>query len=124
MRNDLSVSVVLIGHGSKVKGFEAPLKKVAKDLEASGRYRDVLVAYLEIAPPSIEEAVERCVKRGARRVKLLPYFLLLGAHVTEDLPAIAGQLRKRFKKQAAITLCPYLGYDPKISAVAEKRLKA
>ncbi len=123
MRSPLRVSVVLIGHGSKVKGFEAPLKKVAKDLAASGRYRDVLPAYLEIAPPSIGEAVERCVKRGATRVKLLPYFLLLGAHVTEDLPAIAAQIRKRFKKNAAIELCPYLGYDPKITAVAEKRLK-
>lgn len=124
MRDPLSVSVVLIGHGSKVKGFETPMKKVARDLKASGRYRDVQTAYLEIASPSIGEAVERCVKRGAASIKLLPYFLLLGAHVTEDLPAIAARERKRFRQKAAIELCPYLGYDPKISAVAKKRLEA
>lgn len=122
MRNSLSVSVVLIGHGSKVKGFETPLKKIAKDLEALGRYRDVLPAYLEIASPSIGEAVERCVKRGASIVKLLPYFLLLGAHVTKDLPAITAEAKKKFRGKASIELCPYLGYDPMISAVAEKRL--
>ena len=120
----MKVSVVLIGHGSKVKGFEAPMKKVAQDLVATGRYRDVVPAYLEIATPSIGAAIHRCIRRGATTVKLLPYFLLLGAHVTEDLPAIALQAKKKFHSRASIQLCPYLGYDPKIAEVAEKRLKS
>lgn len=122
MRNPLKISIVIIGHGSKIKGFEAPLKKVALDLKATGRYRDVLPAYLEIAPPSIGEAIDLCVRRGAARVKLLPYFLLLGAHVTQDLPTIAAEAKKKFRGRARVELCPYLGYDPRISEVAQKRL--
>ena len=99
------------------------MKKVAKHLAATGRYREVMPAYLEIAPPSIGAAIDLCVERGASTVKLLPYFLLLGAHVTEDLPAIAAQAKKKFRGKASIELCPYLGYDPKIVEVAKKRLK-
>lgn len=122
MRNDLRTSVVIVGHGSKMRGFEAPMKKVARDLFKSGRYRQVIPAYLEITPPSIAEAIKNCVKNGALRVKVLPYFLLLGGHVTQDIPSIVALEKKKYASQAAVQLCPYLGYDPKISAVAKKRL--
>lgn len=124
MRNDLRISVVIVGHGSKARGFEAPMKKVALDLSRSGRYREVIPAYLEITSPSIAEAIGTCVKHGASRVKVLPYFLLLGAHVTEDIPLIVASEKKKHASQAVVELCPYLGYDAKISAVAEKRLKS
>ena len=123
VRNDLKTSVVLVGHGSKARGFEAPMKKVAQDLSRSGRYRDVIPAYFEIASPSIPEAVGLCVKRGASRVKVLPYFLLLGAHVTQDIPSIVASEKKKYSRRAAVILCPYLGYDPRISEVAKKRIE-
>lgn len=116
--------MVLIGHGSKASGFEAPLKKVARDLSRTKRFRDVMPAYLEINEPSIEKAISRCVSRGAKIVKVLPYFLLLGSHVTQDIPSIVSALKKKYSGKAAVKLCPYLGYDRRISSLALKRLSS
>ncbi len=118
------ISVVLVGHGSKIRGFEAPLKKVVRDLSRSGRFLEVMPAYLEIAPPSIPEAIDACVRRGAKRVKILPYFLLLGTHVTVDLPKIASAAKKKYRGWAKVELCPYLGYDARITELIRKRLSS
>jgi len=114
---------VIVGHGSKIKGFQAPLKKIVRDLSQSGRFLTVTPAYLEIASPSIPEAIARCIQRGASCVKILPYFLLLGAHVTKDLPAIAAAAKKKYRLKARIELCPYLGYDARLTAILQKRLE-
>lgn len=118
----MTTSVVLIGHGSKARGFEAPLKKVARDISRTKRFRDVVPAYLEINKPSIPEAIRWCVERGAAHVKVLPYFLLLGLHVTEDIPGIVAAEKKKHSKKAKVDLCPYLGYDRGISGIVLKRL--
>lgn len=113
-------ALILIGHGSKLKGFERPMEKVARDLRGSAKFDSVLCAYLEITPPSIEDAVAQVVKGGATDVSLLPYFLLKGRHTQEDIPAIAKNMKKRHKK-TKIKLCPYLGYHKKIAQAALER---
>jgi sirohydrochlorin ferrochelatase len=50
----------------------------------------VFPAHMEIAPPSISDAVASCVAAGARKVVIAPYFLSQGRHITEDVPALAA----------------------------------
>lgn len=45
---------------------------------------------MEIAPPSIADAVASCVAAGARKVVIAPYFLSQGRHIAEDVPALAA----------------------------------
>lgn len=45
---------------------------------------------MEIAPPSISDAVATAVAAGAKKVVLAPYFLSNGRHISEDIPALAA----------------------------------
>ncbi len=117
-------AVLIVGHGSKLKGFQRPMEQLARRLRQRKQYLIVLCAYLEITPPSIVDAIEHCIKKGADEVLVLPYFLLMGNHVKIDIPRIVSRAKKRYAKQAEIRLCPYLGYDDRLAEVAEKRLRA
>jgi len=50
----------------------------------------VFPAHMEIAPPSIADAVASAVAVGATRVVIAPYFLSDGRHMSEDIPALAA----------------------------------
>lgn len=91
------------------------MRRVARKLGAR-------CAYLEINTPSIPEAIDRAARAGSRDIRVLPYFLLTGRHVLEDIPRIILEAKKKHPK-TAIRLCPYLGYDERIVAVARDRLR-
>ena len=114
-------TVLLVSHGSKATGFEEAMKKVAAALTASGEYREVACAYLEVNSPSIPEGIESLVRGGATEIIVMPYFLLTGKHVIADIPGIIRKAKAEFKN-VDIKLAPYLGFDEKIVAVVQKRI--
>ena len=115
-------AVVLVGHGSKARGFDTAMKRVARDLRRSLR-ADVRCAYLEINPPSIPEAIRQATAAGANDIRVLPYFLLSGRHTREDIPRIIRNEKTQHEKSIDITLCKYLGYDKNIVQVVRQRIR-
>lgn len=122
VRSHLKKAAVIVSHGSKAKNFDKDLKRLIGKIRRGGEFNAVVSAYLEINSPSIPEAIDACVRKGAREVRVLPYFLLSGRHVTEHIPAIVAGSRRTHKKKARIILCPYLGFHEKIVFVAKERL--
>lgn len=117
-------AVLLVGHGSRKRGFDAPMRRVARRLRARGQWGVVRLAFLEIATPGVAEALHALVDEGHRRILVVPYFLQAGRHVTEDLPELVASARRSVRgAKAVITLCPYLGYHDKITEVVEARLR-
>lgn len=114
---------MLVGHGSKARGFDAAMRRVASALRKDPRYQKVLCAFLEVSSPSIPEAVSACVRQGAREVRVLPYFVLTGKHVIRDIPEIVREAARFHRGSARIVLCPYLGFDARIVAVVKQRIK-
>lgn len=112
--------VVLIAHGSRhpaaATEHDALCRLVA---ERSGL--DVRPAYLELSEPSIPEAIDAAVAGGARRVRLMPYFLHPGHHVRRDLPEIAAAARARHPG-VAVVLEPHVGDDPGLVDLLVRRL--
>lgn len=89
-------AVLLVAHGSRVpesnSEFEALAARLARKVEPG---RGVAYAFLELAQPSIPEALDALARSGVRRIVLIPYFLSAGRHVAEDIPAIAADARAR-----------------------------
>ena len=112
-----------MGHGSRLKGFQDDLKKVARVLRQEGQFAFVECAYLEITLPSILDTTERVIRMGAEKILILPYFLLKGLHTQKDIPRIVKQAQKIYANRAQIVLCPYLGYHEKIKDVIRKRIR-
>jgi len=58
--------------------------------------RDIVeYAYLQYAQPTPEEAVERCVQQGAKKIVIIPYFMQAGVHVTKDIPAFLEKVKQK-----------------------------
>jgi sirohydrochlorin ferrochelatase len=51
----------------------------------------VRAAHMELARPSLPEAIAACVAEGAREIVVHPYFLAPGRHATRDIPALARE---------------------------------
>lgn len=117
-------ALLLVGHGSKRAGFQSAMERVASVIREEGAFEWVECAYLEIAPPAIDVAVDQLVTRGATDIRVVPYFLQTGRHVVEDIPAVITSLKERYASRAAVILCPYLGYDDRIVAVVKERSRA
>ena len=113
---------MLVGHGSKARGFDRALRRVERTLKKERLYFDVRCGFLEAAEPSIPQVIRECVERGAKEVRLLPYFVLSGKHVMNDIPRIVADAAKKYRKDAKIVLCPYLGYHAKIVSIVKERL--
>ena len=103
---------ILIAHGSRRPESSADHAVLcAAVAEAAGT--PVEPAYLEIAEPSIPDAVAAAVAGGATTVVLLPYFLHPGNHVLEDLPRIAGECRDAHPG-TTVELRTHVGADPRL----------
>lgn len=92
----LQQAVLLVAHGSRVPESNREIEILAARL---ARYVEpgptVAHGFLELAQPSIPEAIDTLVRSGKRRIVVIPYFLSAGRHVAGDIPAIAADARAR-----------------------------
>ncbi|RPI89757.1 MAG: cobalamin biosynthesis protein CbiX [Planctomycetaceae bacterium] len=114
-------AVLLIAHGSRRAAANADIVQLAGILARDAVFPIIEPAYLELAEPDIQTAGVKCVERGARVVRLLPYFLSAGAHVVDDLRAHRDELAERFP-QVEFVLCPPLGLHPLMIEIVRARL--
>jgi sirohydrochlorin cobaltochelatase len=85
----VSDAIVLAGHGSRSPEANASLEALAATL-AENVGMPVYPGFLEMTEPSIPAALRAAKAAGAKRIVLVPYFLLPGMHVKRDLAAIAA----------------------------------
>ncbi|MGW6457868.1 sirohydrochlorin chelatase [Streptomyces sp. NPDC055078] len=72
------VTVLLVGRGSTDPDANAEVLKAARLLWEGRGYAGVETAFVSLAAPDVPSGLDRCVRLGARRVVVLPYFLFTG----------------------------------------------
>ena len=117
---------LLVAHGSRnpraAEAHEQLCRAVARAASAStGDAVQVEPAYLEITEPSIADAIDAAVARGARTVQVLPHFLGPGNHVLVDIPGIVDAARSRHP-DVRIELSEHLGADPALVDLLAARI--
>ena len=113
-------AVILIGHGSRAAGADDDMERVAERLrQTSGTVVEVCRMGARGLP--FADVFERCVRQGAKRIVVLPYFLHFGVHLREDIPEI---LRKAAAghPEVRLILGRHLGYDESLVSLVEKRI--
>lgn len=103
-------SLLLIAHGSRLETSNLEIRQLADKLRAKAgdHFSRVSAAFLEIARPSIPEAIDGIIKEGTTEIIVLPCFLAAGKHIVRDIPAALEEKRGQYP-QVAIRLAPYLG---------------
>ncbi len=118
----MTEAVILVDHGRRTPEAAAGLDEMGSLVQKQRPEILVLAAHMEIAPPSIEEALQQCVTQGAQRVTVVPYFLAPGRHITEDIPALV-QAAAAEHPQTEVQLAPPLGVHTKLAEVILERLE-
>jgi sirohydrochlorin ferrochelatase len=114
-------AIVLIDHGSREAEANAVVEEVAAALRVRLPGRAVEVAHLELAPPGLGDALERCAARGAREVVVVPFFLAPGRHSARDIPRLAAEAAARHP-EVSIRVAPPLGAHPALVDAVLDRL--
>jgi sirohydrochlorin ferrochelatase len=76
---------------------------------------------MDLAQPTIQEAFQRCVQRGAKLVIVHPYFLLPGRHWEEDIPKLAADAASHHPGVRYLVTSP-LGLHPLMVDVINDRI--
>ncbi len=99
LRATAAETLVLLAHGSRRPGGNAPIAALAQSLGGSA-------AFWAVAP-SLESEVIRHMQSGVQRVAILPYFLFAGS-TTDAITHLTEELAERFP-QLGFHLLPPLG---------------
>ena len=104
---------ILVAHGSRRVAANEEIAAFSQSLSRAMTARfDVLGhAFWELAEPTLEQAIDQQVARGAKNISLFPYFLAQGKHVVNDLPSVLEQKRVQYP-DVTLTLLPHLGALP------------
>ncbi|MDR3555732.1 MAG: CbiX/SirB N-terminal domain-containing protein [Syntrophobacteraceae bacterium] len=89
-------AVIILGHGSRVPEAGKDMEKVAARLREKYGYPLVQVCNMSKLGPHLPEIFEKCVKLGATRVLVVPYFLHSGIHLLLDIPEMLKEEAEKF----------------------------
>lgn len=121
-RENSRKAVLILGHGSKAEGANETLRQVAASVMERGGYGFVLPAFLQLASPGIKEAIETMVEKGFTDITVMPYFLYMGLHVKEDIPAELEEAGKRHPG-LKVTMTRCLGFDSRMIDATVDRIE-
>lgn len=111
---EVTRGLIIVDHGSRRPDAHEHLARVAAAVRERCPDLLVSVAHMELAAPSLAEALDACVASGANPVWIHPLFLVPGHHLVTDIPALVASAASRHP-DVAIELTPALGMSPGIA---------
>lgn len=103
-------ALIILAHGSRrhESNQEVIILTDETRRKAKGQYRLVEYAFLELAKPQLQYAIENVIYKGATDITVLPYFLNSGNHVKQDVPTIIDAAMEKYP-DCKFTITPCIG---------------
>lgn len=79
---------------------------------------------MEIAEPTIEQAMNTCIRKGARTIIVAPYFLSKGRHIQDDIPKLVNAARLKLGGGIDCVIADPIGVDPIMAQLIDDRVKS
>lgn len=113
-------ALLILGHGSRAHGASDDMARLVAGLAARLPAVRVALCHMELAEPSLEQAIDDAVAAGCMDIAIVPYFLHLGRHLREDIPE---RLRAAAARHPGLVLRfgRHLGYDERLLALLAER---
>ncbi len=90
----MKTAVIVLGHGSR-SGGDSTIDRVAASVKTRGGFEIVEYAFLQYVGPNPDEALDRCIRQGAKKIVIVPFFMQQGAHVTKGIPAFVERAKRQ-----------------------------
>ncbi len=117
----LKRAILLVDHGSRRAAANAVIEAVAREVAQRRPDCSVHFAHMELAPPSIVDAVRACAEAGAEELIIHPYFLSVGNHSEADIPRLVREACAAFPQLRARVSAP-LGPHSKLVEIVLERI--
>lgn len=87
-------TLIIIAHGSKKLLSNVEFIEFVNEISDENKdYNLTIPAFLELAEPSIHEAVKYALHKNTNEIYFYPYFLNSGKHIQIDIPNIVKGLK-------------------------------
>lgn len=120
-KKDRETAIILLGRGGSDPDANSDLYKISRLLWEKLNYRIVEPAFMGVTNPLVEEAVERCVLLGAKKIVILPYFLFTGILIKRLEKMIDGFEQKY--SECNFALAGYFGFHKKLQTILLDRVQ-
>jgi len=84
-------ALIVFAHGSRRAEANEAVERVAAIAAAKSGFGMWRAAFLELAEPTLSTTVKALAAEGVTRIVVAPYFLVMGVHLTQDLPRLLAQ---------------------------------
>ena len=118
-----TIGVIIVDHGSRREASNQLLLDLVNAFRQSGTYQVVEPAHMELAEPTISDAYDACVRHGATRIVVHPFFLLPGRHWDSDIPRLAAEAAAKHPETSFLVTNP-LGSHPLMIQIIAERISA
>ncbi len=115
-----SLGVVVVGHGSRVPDGNQRVVEVVAELQARLPQATVSHGFLELADPSLSEALREAAS-AHEHVIVLPLLLFASGHAKVDIPAACAQAQIEFPA-ARFVQTDVIGSDPRMLDILDDRV--
>lgn len=75
---DDKTAILLVGRGSSDMDANSDLYKIGRLLSEQLNMIHVEISFIGVTAPTVEDGVEKCIKLGAEKIYIVPYFLFTG----------------------------------------------
>lgn len=113
-------AVLLLGRGGSDPDANSDLFKIARLFWEKSNFKMVESAFMGVTAPLVDEGIERCIRLGAKKVIVLPYFLFTGVLI-KRLEGMMVQFQTQFP-DVECKLAGYFGYHPKLQTIIKERV--
>jgi sirohydrochlorin ferrochelatase/(2Fe-2S) ferredoxin len=116
---DMNTAILIVGHGSRDETANAEFEALVDRYRNGHPERAIYRGYIELARPSLEEALRTTVSEHGE-VVVLPLSLFRAGHVKNDIPLVLERTRKEFPS-VAFRVAEALGVHPALARAAFER---
>ena len=115
-------AMLVVGHGSRDADGLEEFWALADTIRTSAGELSTGFGFIELASPSVDEAIDDLISRGATEIVSVPLVLLAAGHLKNDGPAALARARARHPA-VHFHLARDLGIDPCVLEVVTDRIR-
>lgn len=104
-------ALVLFAHGARDPQWAEPFRAISARVAAERKDLTVTLAFLELQPPSLADAITELAGSGHTTIHIAPLFMAQGGHLKQDVPRLLAEIHER-RPALTIALLPALGDVP------------
>ncbi|MBL7003085.1 MAG: CbiX/SirB N-terminal domain-containing protein [Gammaproteobacteria bacterium] len=116
-------SLIIVAHGSRREQSNLEVQSLAEQISLldDTNFSHISSAFLELAEPSIPDALENNINSGSKTIFVFPYFLSAGRHVSIDVPNEVAKIQLKYP-DIDIQIKNYLGNNIELPKLILKQL--